>query len=163
MNHRSYSLGAKLRAFTLVEILIVVVILGILAAFVIPLFANATRDSEKASFAESLRTFYHAAILYETQENTILPDGSSGTIPPGMEGYIRGEQWTRPTPIGGVWDTEANSFGITSAIGVHFNGQGASQDDAFMTTIDQFIDDGILASGAFRKLDADRFYMVVQE
>ena len=41
-------------AFTLVEILIVVVILGILAAIVVPKFSNASEQSAQTAFVTSL-------------------------------------------------------------------------------------------------------------
>jgi len=47
-------MNRQLKAFTLVEILIVVVILGILAAIVVPQFASATSDAQKATVADQV-------------------------------------------------------------------------------------------------------------
>ena len=44
------------KGFTLVEILIVVIILGILAAIVIPQFTNASSDARKNSLTSQLQT-----------------------------------------------------------------------------------------------------------
>ena len=44
----------KNRGFTLVEILIVVIILGILAAIVIPQFTSASSDARNSSVASTL-------------------------------------------------------------------------------------------------------------
>lgn len=51
----NFGQGIKCRGFTLVEILIVVVILGILASIVIPKFANATEDSRVTATQMNLR------------------------------------------------------------------------------------------------------------
>jgi hypothetical protein len=52
--------------------------------------------------------------------------------------------------------------GFTSSLGVHFwGGHGANPGDAYMSEIDNLIDDGDLATGYFRKLDSDRYYIIV--
>jgi general secretion pathway protein G len=60
--------------FTLVEILIVVIILGILAAIVIPQFTNASQDARKSSLASQLQTIRSQVELYKIQHSDTLPD-----------------------------------------------------------------------------------------
>jgi general secretion pathway protein G len=55
------------RGFTLVEILIVVIILGILAAIVIPQFTSASQDARKNSLASQLQTLRSQIELYKLQ------------------------------------------------------------------------------------------------
>ncbi len=54
----------KTSAFTLIEILIVVVILGILAAIVIPRFANASKDAKRAALSSQLNSVRAQIQLY---------------------------------------------------------------------------------------------------
>jgi len=61
-------------AFTLIEILIVVIILGILAAIVIPKFAGATTTSRKVSLRSELRTIRGAIQLYRVEHRDTVPD-----------------------------------------------------------------------------------------
>jgi prepilin-type N-terminal cleavage/methylation domain-containing protein len=150
-------------AFTLVEILIVVVVLGILVAIVIPHFGNATEDSRRGAFVSELRGLVDAVELYAVRERAYPADGSSGECPPGFELYVDEADFERGTPVGGVWDVELNELGITSAIGVHFWGGGPVKDDAYMTIVDEIYDDGDLTTGFFRRLDADRYYAVVAD
>jgi general secretion pathway protein G len=62
------------RGFTLVEILIVVIILGILAAIVIPQFTNASQDARKNSLTSQLQTIRSQVELYKLQHRDKLPD-----------------------------------------------------------------------------------------
>jgi general secretion pathway protein G len=64
---------ASARGFTLIEILIVVIILGILAAIVIPQFANATTDTKTAGVQTTAQTLRGAVQLYYYQHNDKLP------------------------------------------------------------------------------------------
>jgi len=61
------------KGFTLVEILIVVIILGILAAIVIPQFSNASTDAKKNSLMSQLQTMRSQMELYKLQHNDQLP------------------------------------------------------------------------------------------
>jgi len=60
--------------FTLVEILIVVIILGILAAIVIPQFTNASQDARESSLLSQLQTLRSQIELYKLQHMDKLPD-----------------------------------------------------------------------------------------
>jgi general secretion pathway protein G len=60
--------------FTLVEILIVVIILGILAAIVIPQFTNASTNARVASTVSQLQSLRSQIQLYKLQHNDTLPD-----------------------------------------------------------------------------------------
>ncbi len=80
MNHGS---NARVRpiskGFTLVEILIVVIILGILAAIVIPQFTSASEDARRNSTSSLLQTIRSQVELYKMQHGDMWPttDGTS--------------------------------------------------------------------------------------
>ena len=61
-------------AFTLVEILIVVIILGILASIVIPHFANASDQAKKSSLGSTLQSLRSQVELYMLQHGDTAPD-----------------------------------------------------------------------------------------
>jgi len=61
------------RGFTLVEILIVVVILGILAAIVIPQFTQASTEAKTNSLCSDLQTLRSQIELYKVQHNDTAP------------------------------------------------------------------------------------------
>ena len=63
----------KSRGFTLVEILIVVIILGILAAIVIPQFTSASSDARNNSVASTLQTMRGQIELFKIQHGDTPP------------------------------------------------------------------------------------------
>ncbi|MBX7169131.1 MAG: prepilin-type N-terminal cleavage/methylation domain-containing protein [Pirellulales bacterium] len=67
-------------AFTLVEVLIVVVILAILAATVIPQFTDSTTDAKKSSLRYNLHTLRAQIELYKAQHGGTPPTLSGGTL-----------------------------------------------------------------------------------
>lgn len=150
-------------AFTLVEILIVVVILGILAAIIVPQFASATEESRRAAFTGSLRKLSDSMFMYYTRTLDFPEDSASGRLPPSLIGYVRVSEFERDTPMGGVWDVERDELGVVSAVGVHFNNALTRRDDADMAQVDSIFDDGDVESGSFRRIALDRYYWVLAE
>jgi len=61
------------KGFTLVEILIVVVILGILAAIVVPQFTNAANEARQGNVETQTSTLENQLELYAAQNNGVYP------------------------------------------------------------------------------------------
>lgn len=70
--------SARARAFTLIEILIVVVILGILAAIVIPNFSGATATARNSVLKDDLRYLRTQVIVFKAQHRDIPPGYANG-------------------------------------------------------------------------------------
>lgn len=108
------------RAFTLVEILIVVVILGILAAIVIPTFASATQEAKVAATQSELQKIRRHIGVYRARNNNYLPVVEEGD---GTWGAIVGRDYLNSAPMN-QW------VGGDNSRVVHF---GAGPDGAFTT------------------------------
>jgi len=67
------------RAFTLVEVLIVVIVLGILAAIVVPQFSTASDDANLSALRTNLQTIRAQLELYKIQHNGSYPTLASFT------------------------------------------------------------------------------------
>jgi general secretion pathway protein G len=61
------------QGFTLIEILIVVMILGILAAIVVPQFGTASKDAKTASLVSTVQTMRGQIGMFRLQHNDWLP------------------------------------------------------------------------------------------
>jgi general secretion pathway protein G len=66
--------------FTLVEILVVVVVLGILAAIVIPHFTEAGNETRTSALSTDLRRIRSQIELYKFQHNEQLPAATGETV-----------------------------------------------------------------------------------
>lgn len=71
MNTRTPGQGR--RGFTLIEILIVVVILGILAALVIPQFTHATHEARESTLRDCLRYLRSQMVVFQAQHRDVAP------------------------------------------------------------------------------------------
>ena len=72
------------QAFTLIELLIVVVILGILAAMVIPRFSNATQETKENMLRENLRMLKSQVGAYRAEHwdtSPGYPNGDTAAAP----------------------------------------------------------------------------------
>jgi prepilin-type N-terminal cleavage/methylation domain-containing protein len=148
------------RAFTLIEILIVVLILGVLASLVIPRFIDVTGEAQRTAFVNNGRIFSAAAKRYELDYG-VYPASKAGALPDGFGDYIQSNKWMAATPIGGEWEARANKGGVTSAIGIHYSKGSSDHDPATMQLIDQMADDGDLDTGAFQRFGGDHYFFIV--
>ena len=70
---------SKRSGFTLVELLIVVVILGVLAAIAIPQFGSNTEDAKLSALDSSLAELRNAVELYYHQHSAVYPGAKKET------------------------------------------------------------------------------------
>ncbi len=81
------------KGFTLVEIMIVVVIIGLLAAMAIPAFKKVRTDSKNGTLHNDARQLASAAQQYMLENNlttvTATIDGSDGTVGTPLNEYVK--------------------------------------------------------------------------
>ena len=66
-------IARRKRAFTLVELLVVIIIIGILAAVAIPQFGDSSADAKVSALKENLRTLRTAIEKYHIQHTAVYP------------------------------------------------------------------------------------------
>ena len=107
-------------AFTLVEVLIVVIVLGILAAIVVPQFSSAADDANLSALTTNLQTIRAQIELYRLQHNNTYPtlakfvaQMTAGTDVAGDAGTDFGPYLLAipPNPFTAVSTVTADAFG----------------------------------------------------
>ncbi len=137
------------RAFTLVEILIVVVILGILAAIVVPQFVSAAAESRENSLKMSLHRMRTQIEIYKEQHDGTYPaladfaaqltqasNIAGATAAPGTAGYTLGPyiRDIPKNPKNGLSDVTNGAVGSSAWYYDETNGQFLANDSALSRT-----------------------------
>ena len=161
MNIAPYRHGRNsLGGFTLVEIMVVVVIIGLLAALAIPAFQRNQRASQNARAVNDFRIFAQSFEVYNTQNGSWPPNAGAGVVPAGMSGDFKQDSWTaNPNSLGGRWNWDFNRPEFVAGVSI----TNFTVTDAQLTEIDSKLDDGNLATGLFRKIAANRVSYIIQE
>jgi len=153
-------IGLKSRsAFTLVEIMVVVVIIGLLATLATASISKVKEKSVNAGVASDLRTFASAFDQYALETGVWPVDAHAGVVPVEMAGRISTSAWSKPTPGNGRWDWENGGIGIRAGISMY----GSNLNDADLAKIDAVIDDGNVNTGKFRRIHDGRPTFVLEE
>ncbi len=143
LNRTGSHVPCRRRAFTLVEILIVVVILGILAAIVTPQFASATSQAQEVATLDQLNKLRRAIAMYYAHNNSTYPNITAGD---GTWGELLTNGFMRSAPIN-TWIGTGNSRVIII---------GDTPDSAWQTTYGWIFDPntGNVWAGGFDSEDA---------
>jgi type IV pilus assembly protein PilA len=142
--------------FTLIEIMVVVVIIGLLVALSVPIWARARRNSQENAFVNDLRIGIQALQRCMFEQGAWPAEVAAGTAPPATAGYLNDLYWTKLTPLGGNWDWEYNNSSVVAGIAI----VPSLADADMMTEIDQKIDDGNLSTGNFRSASGKYIYIL---
>ncbi len=120
MNKRNDERTRRDAGFTLIEILLVVVIIGILAAVAVPRLGGRVAQSQVAAARASIGAISTAIDLYET-DNGRLPDSLQNLITKGSEPNWNGPYLRKAESLTDPWGNEfqfsrqGNTYTVASA------------------------------------------------
>lgn len=154
---RSSRLSARpASGFTLVEIMVVVVIIGLLAAMGLPTFRQVTLRSKATAVVNDFRAFQTPLVTYNLQNGRWPANAEIGQIPTELTAGMP-NQFTLKTPIGGAykWNYDVSAGGIPdikAAITIEpASGNPMNLDRELLERIDAQMDDGNLSTGNLRE------------
>lgn len=150
--------------FTLVELLVVVAIIGIIAAIAIPNLLAAMERSRISRVAADLKTFETGFLEYALDNDEFPPDShldapyhlKNGY---GTEEYLPIENWVAPEPFGGHYNWEGPDNYPYAGISLWNTNATVEQAEK----LDAVLDDGDLTTGAFRQTPNGRFTYIIDE
>lgn len=148
----------KKNAFTIMELLVVVTIIGLIASIAIPAYVQSRQSSVATKTANDFRNFAEQFNYYNLQTGLWPQDGLPSTIPAGMEGYLSTSVWPKETPLGGLWDYDYDAFGFMSGISI----DSATMGDDSLAAVDSLMDDGNLTTGAMVKTGDNRLSYILE-
>lgn len=159
----------RCRAFTLVELIAVIIVLAILAGVAVPRYFDYRERALAAAVAGDLRVFQYGLLNCRRGTGAYPNDVGPNQAPAGMASFIDSNAWTRLPPIGGLYDYEGwlGATGINYGIHVSIRQWAptyfyTSNHLAVMTQVDQMIDDGNIATGRLHNVTGIYLWTVDQ-
>ena len=137
--------AAQEKGFTLTELMIVVSLIGMLAALCIPAANRMRERGTNGRFVSDMRTAKFAFIQYSLEVGVYPEDTSPAQLPDGMRDYLRRFDWRHKTALGGYWDWDKGQFGYKAGVSVYHPTAPLRQ----LRDVDKLFDDGSLTTGDF--------------
>mgnify|MGYP001822359504 CR=1 FL=1 len=148
------------RGFSLVEMLVVLAVIGILAALAIPRMSDVTVSASIRATVADFRTFQSAFVAYSIMEGDYPPD-SHNSVPAGvgMEAYLTKGAFEKEAPISGRYNWEGPDNYPYAGISLTTTNASISE----LTAIDHILDDGNLSTGSFKRTPNGRYTFIIED
>lgn len=152
--HDHHRCNGRSRAFTLVELLVIIVVLGILAGVAIPRYFDYTDRAIVSQTMYNFKVIGQAATNYCRDFGAYPPDNDGSTPGSGVAAaYWPNNLWETASPIGGKWNWnrglggQPTGFADADVCIYSISTSPSARLTSRMTQIDAALDDGNLATG----------------
>ena len=146
------------RAFSLVEMLVVITIIGIVTLIALPSIGNMKDTAEVRATAADFRNFQTAFLSYSAVEREYPPD-MHNQFPPAMEGYLTDTAFEKEAAISGRYNWEGPDYYDYAGISLTSTEATIEQ----LTELDDILDDGNLNTGSFRRTPNGRYTFIIED
>ncbi|MEN0110667.1 MAG: prepilin-type N-terminal cleavage/methylation domain-containing protein [Planctomycetota bacterium] len=134
--------------FTLVELVVVIMVLGILAGVAAPKLLSFSAESEAAAILTNVRSIFDAVELAAARDGSLPPDVSRGTAPPELDGMLPPALFTQPSPLGGEYDWNGPGSPLASyGVSIRVSGGATVANRETYRAMERMADDGVATSG----------------
>lgn len=146
------------RAFTLIELIAVIVVLAILSAVAIPRYLDFSERASASSLASSVKRVSRAIEQYRIDNSGFLPGNAHPqTMPVELGAYLDRQAFTTALPysLGFDWDSMSTSPSSTAVawldiIPTNWTVVGTAAPAPSVQTLDSMMDDGSTSTGRLR-------------
>jgi len=163
----SHRFDSRSKAYTLVEVMVVVVIIGLLAAAGLPGYRHLTMRSKVTAVENDLRQFSTAIQTYALQNGHWPADAAAQVIPPELANAMSAN-FTNKSPIGGAYkwnyDVPADGVAVKAALIVQtVSGNPINDDQELFEMIDKQMDDGNLETGNIQVGSTNSLVFIIEK
>ncbi|MBT7067134.1 MAG: prepilin-type N-terminal cleavage/methylation domain-containing protein [Verrucomicrobia bacterium] len=144
------------RAFTLVEVMVTVAVIGVLLLIAIPVLSKARMSAVAGDIVNDLRAFYGAFQQFNNDFGSYPPIKADGSLDARMAGYLDMTCW-EGGPGGGGHYKWLRYEPINEQVIYIAGGPGTET----MQLVDERLDDGNLTSTAFRQATASDYVYIL--
>ncbi|MEM8733341.1 MAG: type II secretion system protein [Planctomycetota bacterium] len=134
-------------AFTLIELVVVILIVAILSTAVVPVFRNSKYEASAVTILRNVRTIHQQAELIKSIKGSYPGDARPSAFPTDLEGFVAPGVFETKLPDGGVYDWNGEGVsGLPMGMSVLFPSTADARGELWQQ-LEAMADDGDASAG----------------